>query len=152
MLIKVILNRLVINETLSNQPPSLKMSTQLCGKCQKTVYPTEKIEAADKHFHKSCFKCIEQGCNISLTLKTLNVVDGALYCIKHVPKQKVISVADSLSVTHALNAPKKADESRRLVNGSGEKINVGLDSISLQHAQNAPKKSNENLGYVQKGQ
>lgn len=40
-----------------------------CGRCQKTVYPTEKVDAAGKAWHKACFKCSDASCNITLNLQ-----------------------------------------------------------------------------------
>ncbi|KAJ3103384.1 hypothetical protein HDU97_010222 [Phlyctochytrium planicorne] len=128
------------------------MSSQACGKCEKTVYPTEKVEAAGKWFHKGCFKCNDASCGITLTLKTFQCDNGALYCAKHLPKVKATSIADPVSIQHAINTPKKSSEGLHKVQvGTGETPSYGLQSIGTQHALSAPRASAENLGHVQKG-
>ncbi|KAJ3220076.1 hypothetical protein HDU67_006832 [Dinochytrium kinnereticum] len=128
------------------------MSSQSCGKCEKTVYATEKVEAASKWYHKGCFKCADTTCNIQLNLKTFKAANGAIYCDKHVPKHKAAQIADSVSIQHAINAPKKSNEGlHKVLVGTGETPTYGLDTISTQHAVNAPKKSNEGLHKVQVG-
>ena len=77
------------------------MSTAPCNKCGKTVYPTEKIEAAGGAFHKGCFKCNEDTCGTGLTLKTFKAHAGQIYCAKHVPAPKSTAIADSMSIMHA---------------------------------------------------
>jgi len=127
-------------------------SAQNCGKCNKTVYQTEKVEAAGKWYHKGCFKCADPSCGIQLNLKTFKVVNNDIWCEKHLPKPKATSVADSVSVVHAMHAPKKTSEGLHKAQvGTGETPTYGLDTISTQHALAAPKKQSENLGHVKKG-
>ncbi|KAJ3044545.1 hypothetical protein HDV00_001974 [Rhizophlyctis rosea] len=128
------------------------MSAQNCGACAKTVYPTEKIEAAGKWYHKGCFKCSDPACGITLNLKTFKVVNEAIWCDKHAPKPKATAIADSVSIVHAMHAPKKVAEGLQKVQvGTGETPTYGLDTVSAQHALNAPKIKAENIGNVQKG-
>eukprot|EP00842_Homolaphlyctis_polyrhiza_P000716 jgi/Hompol1/1645/HPOL_001500-RA len=130
----------------------LIMSSQPCGKCQKTVYPTEKMEAAGHWWHKACFKCNDEQCGITLNLKNFKAHEGAIFCEKHVPMPTHTQVADSVAVVHALHAPKKAAEGLHKAQlGTGETPSYGLDTISVQHALTAPKKVMENLGNVKKG-
>lgn len=127
-------------------------SQQACGKCEKTVYATEKQEAGAKWYHKGCFKCSDAECNIQLTLKTFKVVEGSLYCEKHLPKPKATAVTDSVQMQTAINAPKKSTEGlAKTIVGTGEVPNVGIDSVLNAHALSAPKKPVENIGNVQKG-
>eukprot|EP00158_Paraphelidium_tribonemae_P001351 Partr_v1_DN24286_c0_g1_i1_m36912 putative LIM and SH3 protein 1 len=65
-----------------------------CAKCQKTVYPTEKISALNNSYHKGCFKC--QECNITLNLKTFQSFDGVLYCKVHTPKPQAKVIGETL--------------------------------------------------------
>ncbi|KAI8588271.1 hypothetical protein BDZ88DRAFT_422540 [Geranomyces variabilis] len=128
------------------------MSSEKCGTCEKTVYATEKIEAAGKHYHKGCFKCSDPKCNIQLNLKTFQAQNNQIWCGKHVPVPKATAVADSVSVLHAKHAPKKATEGLHKTNvGTGETPTYGLDTLGTQHALLSPKKSSENLGTVRKG-
>ncbi|KAJ3101560.1 hypothetical protein HDU96_009930 [Phlyctochytrium bullatum] len=128
------------------------MSSQLCGKCDKTVYATEKVEAASKWYHKGCFKCADASCNIQLNLKTFQAAHGAIYCDKHVPKHKAAQIPDPVSIQHAVHVPKKSNEGLHKIQvGTGETPKYGIDTISTQHALNAPKSTAENLGHIQKG-
>ncbi|KAI9101656.1 hypothetical protein DFS34DRAFT_564571, partial [Phlyctochytrium arcticum] len=127
-----------------------------CGKCEKAVYATEKIEAAQKWYHKGCFKCSDGSCNIQLNLKTFQVVNDTIWCAKHAPKPQATTVADDAAhvhaMQHALTAPKKTAENLHKVQvGTGENYKYGLDTVTTQHALNAPKKQSENLGTVKKG-
>ncbi|KAH6563727.1 hypothetical protein BASA50_005637 [Batrachochytrium salamandrivorans] len=122
-----------------------------CGKCAKTVYSNEKLEAAGKWFHKGCFKCAETDCGIQLNLKNFKADQGHVWCEKHVPKPQHTAVTDSVSVVHALHAPKKASEGLHKAQvGTGETPAYGLETISVQHALAAPKKPIENIGNVKK--
>ncbi|KAJ3047929.1 hypothetical protein HK097_011033 [Rhizophlyctis rosea] len=128
------------------------MSTQPCNACTKTVYPTEKVEAAGKWYHKGCFKCADPQCGITLNLKTFKVENNQIWCEKHLPKPKHTAVADSVSIVHAMHAPKKVAEGLHKAQvGTGETPSYGLDTIQAQHALNAPKVAAENIGNVQKG-
>ena len=93
------------------------------------------MEAGNKHYHKLCFKCADSQCGITLTLKTLKTANGEIYCMKHVPKATATSVSDSVSVMHALHAPKKASEGlkKTQVDPSGQVPKYGLNSVNLQH-------------------
>jgi len=106
-----------------------KMSDK-CPRCNKTVYKQEEIKGAGKVWHKLCFKCKE--CGLSLTEKTLFASSGDIYCKVHVPKAKATQVADSKSMEHALNAPKKASEALGTVHkgagGAGHYTGVGPKS------------------------
>ena len=76
-----------------------------CQVCGNTVYPIEAINAIDKTWHKGCFKCQHEGCNLVLSLKTFKGDAGKVYCIKHVPKAKATYVQD-MATKNAMNAPK----------------------------------------------
>ena len=115
------------------------MSSQECNKCFKTVYVTEKVEIGQgKWIHKSCFKCSDPSCVISLNLKNFKVAENQVWCNKHEPKHNAqfqsIGV-DSLSQQHLLNSPKKQSEGLHKVQlGTGETPTYGLDSLPLQFA------------------
>nr|AEY80360.1 unclassified LIM protein ML200239a [Mnemiopsis leidyi] len=49
-----------------------------CARCQKTVYPVEKLSVLDKVWHKGCFKC--ETCALTLTLKTYKGYNKSPYC------------------------------------------------------------------------
>ena len=101
------------------------MSNPKCDICGKTVYPLEKVSAADKAFHKWCFKCAE--CNVTLNLQTFKAVQGKVYCFTHTPVDRASTSADSMSVTKAVNAPKKVAEGLSQVQkGTGEKPTQGF--------------------------
>jgi len=52
-----------------------------CTRCQKTVYPMEKLIACDKVFHNRCFRC--KHCDGKLSLKGFATIDGEPYCKPH---------------------------------------------------------------------
>ncbi|XP_071101358.1 LIM and SH3 domain protein F42H10.3-like isoform X3 [Haliotis cracherodii] len=64
-----------------------------CGKCSKTVYPTEELKCLDKVWHKACFKC--QVCNMTLNMKNYKGYDKLPYCNAHYPQTKHTAVADT---------------------------------------------------------
>lgn len=76
-----------------------------CEACGKTVYAVEAISAIEKTWHKGCFKCQEEGCGLTLNLKTYVGVEGRIYCAKHKPVNKPSQVS-SLVMQSAINAPK----------------------------------------------
>lgn len=148
--------------------------SQQCPKCDKRVYPTEKIELSGKWFHKSCFKCSESGCTFTISLKNFQMHDGNIYCFKHVPKHQAAQMADDVSLVHAmskaslhcrsspsrhsssycfqLDAPKREAEGlHKNKVGVDEHINLGADALETKAALNAPRRQAENLGYIQKG-
>ncbi|KAJ3195519.1 hypothetical protein HK101_011883 [Irineochytrium annulatum] len=128
------------------------MSSQACGKCCKTVYQTEKVEAASKWYHKGCFKCEDPTCGITLSLKTFQAHSGQVWCDKHVPKHKAAQVADSVAVVSAVNAPKKSNEGLHKIKvGTGETPSYGIETVANQHALNTPRKPVENMGFVHRG-
>jgi len=56
-----------------------------CGLCKKMVYLPEEIRAADKSWHRWCFKCQSPGCVITLDLRSFFAHQGSIYCQKHLP-------------------------------------------------------------------
>jgi len=58
-----------------------------CGLCKKMVYLPEEIRAADKSWHRWCFKCQSPGCVITLDLRSFQAHQGSIYCQKHVPRK-----------------------------------------------------------------
>lgn len=63
---------------LNRRKPLIQTSAPKCAKCQKSVYKAEEVRAANKMFHKLCFKCTS--CNKLLEAKILNEHQGDLYC------------------------------------------------------------------------
>lgn len=64
-----------------------------CARCQKTVYPTEKLNCLDKTWHKLCFKC--ETCGLTLNMKTYKGYKKLPYCNAHYPTTKHTAVADT---------------------------------------------------------
>lgn len=64
-----------------------------CGRCNKIVYPTEKLNCLDKSWHKGCFSC--ETCGLKLTMKTYKGYSKKPYCQTHYPTTKFTSVADT---------------------------------------------------------
>ncbi|CAF1310097.1 unnamed protein product [Adineta steineri] len=51
---------------------------EVCPRCQKTVYPAEKLLACSASWHKGCFKC--KTCNGILTLSNYKDFSQDVYC------------------------------------------------------------------------
>lgn len=64
-----------------------------CARCQKIVYPTEKLNCLDKIWHKLCFKC--QTCGMTLNMKNYKGYKKLPYCNAHYPTTSFTSVADT---------------------------------------------------------
>ncbi|CAM9386387.1 unnamed protein product, partial [Lampetra planeri] len=64
-----------------------------CARCNKTVYPIEKLSCLDKVWHKACFHC--EVCKMALNMKNYKGYDKRPYCNMHYPKQSFTSVADT---------------------------------------------------------
>jgi len=101
-----------------------------CELCGKTVYPIETMSMANRSWHKGCFKCEEQGCGISLNLKTATVVEAKVYCQKHTIKIKPTATTVDGNLVHAsiASVPKlnkaqgvKKDSRLSFHPGSGDK-------------------------------
>jgi len=52
-----------------------------CEVCGKTAYPMESIAADNKHYHKTCFKCVY--CRNTLKLGNYAALGGKFYCKPH---------------------------------------------------------------------
>jgi len=82
-----------------------------CGGCGKICYPSEKpVLALKQTWHPGCLKCTE--CKMVLSMKSLESANNKPYCRSHRPalKPTAVKAADSISVTNAMNAPKKKAE------------------------------------------
>ncbi|XP_051523447.1 LIM and SH3 domain protein 1-like [Myxocyprinus asiaticus] len=65
----------------------------LCSRCDKVVYPTEKVNCLDKYWHKGCFSC--EVCKMTLNMKNYKGFDKKPYCSQHYPKTSFTIVADT---------------------------------------------------------
>ncbi|TSK14613.1 LIM and SH3 domain protein 1 [Bagarius yarrelli] len=65
----------------------------LCSRCDKVVYPTEKVNCLDKYWHKGCFSC--EVCKMTLNMKNYKGFEKKPYCSQHYPKTSFTSVADT---------------------------------------------------------
>ncbi|KAI5617624.1 LIM and SH3 domain protein 1 [Silurus asotus] len=64
-----------------------------CSRCNKIVYPTEKVNCLDKYWHKGCFSC--EVCKMTLNMKNYKGFEKKPYCSQHYPKTGFTSVADT---------------------------------------------------------
>ena len=81
----------------------------ICEICGREVYPSEEIKAAgNRHYHKACFRC--SVCGRQLSQQTHILSGGKIYCPEHRPAPSKAPVAGSVSMTTALNSPKKVSE------------------------------------------
>ncbi|KAM6951129.1 LIM and SH3 domain protein 1-like [Aplochiton taeniatus] len=65
----------------------------LCGRCNKAVYPTEKINCLDKNWHRGCFSC--EVCKMTLNMKNYQGFNKKPYCSMHYPKTSFTIVTDT---------------------------------------------------------
>ncbi|KAM4598449.1 LIM and SH3 domain protein 1-like isoform 2-T2 [Polymixia lowei] len=65
----------------------------LCGRCNRVVYPTEKVNCLDKYWHKGCFSC--EICKMTLNMKNYKGFEKRPYCNAHYPKTHFTCVADT---------------------------------------------------------
>uniref|UniRef100_A0AAY4B6P1 LIM and SH3 domain protein 1 n=1 Tax=Denticeps clupeoides TaxID=299321 RepID=A0AAY4B6P1_9TELE len=65
----------------------------LCSRCNRVVYPTEKVNCLDKYWHKGCFSC--EVCKMTLNMNNYKGFDKKPYCNAHYPKTTFTSVADT---------------------------------------------------------
>ena len=64
-----------------------------CQRCNKTVWPTEKLNCLDKIWHKSCFTC--EVCHMALSMETYQGHEKLPYCKTCYPSTKLNAVADT---------------------------------------------------------
>uniref|UniRef100_A0A1A8KI80 LIM and SH3 domain protein 1 n=1 Tax=Nothobranchius kuhntae TaxID=321403 RepID=A0A1A8KI80_NOTKU len=64
-----------------------------CGRCNKPVYPTEKINCLDKYWHKGCFSC--EVCKMALSMTNYKGFEKKPYCSMHYPKTSFTIVTDT---------------------------------------------------------
>lgn len=67
-----------LNSLLTRRQPKFVPQAPKCAKCDKNVYMAEEVRAANKTFHKLCFKCTL--CNKLLEPNSLTDHQGDLYC------------------------------------------------------------------------
>lgn len=65
-------------DLLIRRKPKFAPEAPKCAKCLKNVYKAEETRAANKTYHKLCFKCTS--CNKLLEPKILTEHSGELYC------------------------------------------------------------------------
>lgn len=63
---------------LTRKQPRFMPSAPKCANCNKSVYKAEELRAANKIFHKLCFKCTS--CNKLLETNSLTEHAGDLFC------------------------------------------------------------------------
>ena len=67
-----------LSDLLVRKQPKFVPQAPKCAKCTKNVYKAEEIRAANKTYHKLCFKC--NACNKLLEPNILTEHAGDLYC------------------------------------------------------------------------
>ena len=69
-------------KTVASKPSGFNVKRDVCAKCGKTVYPLERVGAAEGVvFHKSCFKCAK--CGKVLSIGGYAALEGIYYCKPH---------------------------------------------------------------------
>ncbi|VDM53344.1 unnamed protein product [Angiostrongylus costaricensis] len=109
-----------------------RMAKQTCNRCNKQVYPTDKVGPLkdSTFFHQGCFKCYI--CGTRLALKTYcnnrsDQNDKEVYCANHVP----------IAGPHDL--PPSRSNGSPIENGTGKSSNsyrrdAGLEDMKIAHA------------------
>ena len=119
-----------------------------CLRCQKTVYPTDKIGPLKDYsfFHSGCFRCVE--CSSKLTLKTYynnqhSQDDKEVYCATHVPKIGAGHVnQDAMGIKAALNVPKSAQYVNEQIRPGGKAF-FDAEALAIKaHIQNRSREPN----------
>uniref|UniRef100_A0A3Q3XKQ3 LIM and SH3 domain protein 1 n=1 Tax=Mola mola TaxID=94237 RepID=A0A3Q3XKQ3_MOLML len=64
-----------------------------CSRCNRIVYPTEKVNCLDKYWHKGCFSC--EVCKMTLSMKNYKGFEKRPYCNAHYPQTRFTIVADT---------------------------------------------------------
>lgn len=67
-----------LSDLLTRRQPKFTITAPKCAKCDKSVYKAEETRAANKTYHKLCFKCYN--CNKLLEPNILTEHQGDLYC------------------------------------------------------------------------
>eukprot|EP01136_Pigoraptor_vietnamica_P007254 Opistho-1_new@41253 len=120
-----------------------------CARCDKTVYPTEKLLLLDKAWHKGCFNC--EVCKITLTMKTYVALDKRPYCKTHYPKIEHTAVADTpenLRISANTKAQSGVAYKADFEAAKGEYTAVADDPNTVRAVQNSKMRAN----YDQRGQ
>ncbi len=65
-------------DLLTRKQPKFMPQAPKCAKCSKNVYKAEELRAANKTFHKLCFKCTL--CSKLLETNILTEHQGDLFC------------------------------------------------------------------------
>eukprot|EP01103_Thecamoeba_quadrilineata_P002197 TRINITY_DN12191_c0_g1_i1.p1 TRINITY_DN12191_c0_g1~~TRINITY_DN12191_c0_g1_i1.p1 ORF type:complete len:321 (-),score=41.97 TRINITY_DN12191_c0_g1_i1:141-974(-) len=71
----------ITDRSAPTTPVKISSSNDKCAKCEKTVYPMEKLLACNKIYHNACFRC--KHCDGKLSLKGFATIDGDAYCKPH---------------------------------------------------------------------
>ncbi|XP_056871544.1 LIM and SH3 domain protein 1-like [Takifugu flavidus] len=64
-----------------------------CSRCDRIVYPTERLNCLDKCWHRGCFSC--EVCKMTLNMKNYKGFEKRPYCNAHYPKTHFTAVADT---------------------------------------------------------
>jgi len=123
----------------------------VCLRCGKTVYPTDKIGPLKDFtfFHSGCFRCVE--CGSKLTLKTYynnqhSQTDKEVYCSTHVPKIGPGKFdGESIGIKVALNAPKSTNFVNEQIRPGG-KSSIDADAIGIRSQLKVQKESTTSNG------
>eukprot|EP00727_Mastigamoeba_balamuthi_P011182 m51a1_g6687 hypothetical protein (1010) ;mRNA; f:35863-39657 len=60
---------------------NIDLSNNKCGNCGKTVYATERVDAAGMAFHRGCFVCSQ--CKCTLRTTEFCMINKTIYCKPH---------------------------------------------------------------------
>ncbi|VDM40531.1 unnamed protein product [Toxocara canis] len=126
------------------------MVKELCHRCSKPVYPTDKVGPLkdSTYFHQGCFKCYI--CGTRLALKTYcnnrnDMDDQEIYCNSHVP----------VAGPHDLPPTRNGHQNGSGTSNGAFRRDAGLEDMKIAHAIKAtqvskpyPKIKHEGARYV----
>uniref|UniRef100_A0A3B4ZEW0 LIM and SH3 domain protein 1 n=1 Tax=Stegastes partitus TaxID=144197 RepID=A0A3B4ZEW0_9TELE len=118
-----------------------------CGRCNKPVYPTEKINCLDKYWHKGCFSC--EVCKMALSMNNYKGFEKKPYCSMHYPKTSFTIVTDTpenlrLKQQSMLNSQALYKEDFERNKGKG--FSVVADTPEMQRV----KKTQDQISHVRR--
>ncbi|CAM9614611.1 unnamed protein product [Lampetra planeri] len=122
-----------------------------CARCDKIVYPTEKVSCLDKVWHKACFHC--EVCKMTLQMKNYKGYDKKPYCSAHYPKQTFTTVADTpenLRLKQQSELQSQVKYKEDFEKSRGKAFSLVPDTPELRRMKKAQEQIS-NVGYPQLG-
>ncbi|XP_061837270.1 LIM and SH3 domain protein 1 [Nerophis lumbriciformis] len=117
----------------------------LCNRCNRVVYPTEKVNCLDKYWHKGCFTC--EVCKMTLNMTNYRGFEKRPYCNAHYPRTGFTCVADTPENIRLKQQSKMQSQARYredFEKNKGKSFTVVTDTPELQRL----KKSQDQVSNI----